>query len=172
MKETDPSLELRGLVPPDPLLPHPGVPVWAWFAMAAGVLLLALIGIILLRVLTRKRMVAPGSPREAFYRQAVAALQAISSARIQEVATQVSVILRRYLAGVVADPALYETHEEFISRHEALAKYPEELRRQTAEAFSRIARLKYGREVTGDPQPLTAEARDLLDRLHQNAPAA
>ena len=69
------------------------------------------------------------------------------------------------------DPALFETHEEFISRHQALASYPEDLRKVTAEGFSHLARLKYGPDATGDPIALVTAARQLLDRLHQQQPA-
>ena len=89
----------------------------------------------------------------------------------EEAATAVSITLRRYLAVASGDPALFETHEEFVARHQSLASYPEDLRSSTAEGFSHLARLKYGREATGDPVALYSAARQLLERLHQHRPA-
>lgn len=172
MKEGENPLELRGLVPPEPLLPAPGLPAWAWFALAAGVLAAALAAVVLVR-LSRRRG-ASGSPSllQAAYREAATALKSVPEDRIQEAATWISAALRTYLARACADPALYETHEEFIGRSEALATFPGELRDGTSRAFSHLARLKYGPEAQGDPRALAAEARELLDKLHQHAAAA
>ena len=172
MNESENPLELRGVLPPEPLLPSPGLPAWAWFALSAGVLLAALTAIVIIRLVRKGGRLGSPSLRELSYRQALAALQSISPDRIQEAATQVSSALRRYLAGACGDPALYETHEEFIGRHQALAAYPDDVRAGTSEAFSHLALLKYGPEAHGDPQALAAEARDLLEKLHRHAPAA
>jgi hypothetical protein len=167
----DDTLVLRDLVPAEPLLPDPGLPPSAWVAIAlASVVLLGL----LIWVLRRRKkigMVNPQEVRDEAYRRAVAELSVPSGETMQEAATKVSIALRRYLAVVSGDPALFETHEEFVARHEALASYPEELRKVTAEGFSHLARLKYGREATGDPVALFSSARQLLDRLHQHQPA-
>lgn len=170
-EEANDALVLRDLVPVEPLLPEPPLPLWAWIAIGLAALVL-LAGVI--AMLRRKKDAAAGTPRaatEEAYRRAVAELEAISGGSIQEVATRVSVTLRRYLAVACSDPALFETHEEFISRHGALEKYPEELRDFTAEGFSHLARLKYGREAKGDPAVLVSGSRQLLDRLHKHLPA-
>src|SRR5690606_23328585 len=92
--------------------------------------------------------------REGAYALAQHDLQAVPEGGDQLAATQVPLVLRRYLGTVCGDPALFETHEEFISRHAALANYPEDLRNVTAEGFSHLARLKYRREANGDPVAL------------------
>lgn len=173
MKETtDDALVLRDLVPAEPLLPDAGFPLWAWCFIAAGVLLLGILAWYLARRQRPIGMVDPRKAKEEAYRRAVAELEASSGGQtMQEAATRVSVALRRYLAVASGDPALFETHEEFVARHESLAKYPEELRQTTAEGFSHLARLKYGREANGDPAALSSSARQLLDRLHQHQPA-
>lgn len=168
-EQADDALVLRELVPAEPLLPSPGLPLWAWLAIAAaGVALLALV--FFLRRAKREKT-DPSLVREQAYRTAIGELESPPARGMQEAATRVSVALRRYLAAVSGDPALFETHEEFVARHESLAGYPEDLRKSTAEGFSHLARLKYGREAAGDPIVLFSAARQLLDRLHQHPPA-
>ncbi len=165
----DDPMALRDLVPAEPLLPDPSLPPWAWVAIS-----LAIFALIALVVFLRRSKTVAADPRlarEEAYRRAQQELEAAPGGGMQEAATRVSVTLRRYLASVSGDPALFETHEEFISRHAALASYPEDLRKLTAEGFSHLARLKYGRESSGDPVALFSAARQLLDRLHKNQPA-
>lgn len=172
MKETtDDALVLRDLVPAEPLLPDPGLPVWIWCFIVSGVLLLGILAWYLVRRQKPLGMVDPRRVRDEAYRRAIAELENPASGSMQEAATRVSIALRRYLAVVSGDPALFETHEEFVARHESLAKYPMDLRQTTAEGFSHLARLKYGREANGDPVALFSAARQLLDRLHQHQPA-
>jgi len=166
MKPLDPSLELKPLVPPEPLLPHHLLPLWGWYGLAIAVVVIAVAIVIALRLARRAKAESPENIREFSYQQAISSLAAASHERLQEVATRISSALRLYLSRVSGDPALYETHEEFVARHEVLTKYPEELRTSTATIFSELARLKYGREAKGDPEQLIAGARDLLDRLH------
>lgn len=166
---TDDPMALRELVPVEPLLPDPGLPAWAWVAIA-----LATLGLLVLVIFLRRGKAELSDPlraREEAYLRAQKDLEAVPGGGIQEAATRVSVTLRRYLADVSGDPALFETHEEFVARHHALASYPEELRNVTAEGFSHLARLKYGPDGGGDPVALFNAARQLLDRLHQQQPA-
>jgi len=168
-EEAEDALVLRELVPAEPLLPPPGLPLWAWLAIGAAVV--ALFGLAAFLRRAKRQKTDPARIREEAYRAALAELEPPATSGMQEAATRVSVALRRYLAAVAGDPALFETHEEFVARHQALAGYPDELRRSTAEGFSHLARLKYGREASGDPASLISAARQLLDRLHQHPPA-
>jgi heme exporter protein D len=168
-EQADDSLVLRELVPAEPLLPTPGLPLWVWLAIAAAVVALIALAFRLRRA--KRERADPGRVRREAYQAALAELEVPPARGMQEAATRVSVALRRYLAAVSGDPALFETHEEFVARHQVLAGYPEELRKSTAEGFSHLARLKYGREAAGDPAALFAAARQLLDRLHQHSPA-
>lgn len=168
----DDTFILRGPIPADPLLPDPGLPLWAWGLI--GLATVAVIAAALFFFLRRKPvgMVDSNRVRDEAYRRAVAELDSGTPGEsMQQAATKVSIALRRYLAVVSGDPALFETHEEFVARHESLASYPEDLRKTTAEGFSHLARLKYGREASGDPVALYTAARQLLDRLHQHRPA-
>lgn len=167
-EQAEDALVLRELVPVEPLLPPPGLPWWAWLAIGTGVVALVCFLAFLRRA--KRQKTDPVRAREEAYRAALAELEAPAKG-MQDAATHVSVALRRYLAAVSGDPALFETHEEFIARHQVLAGYPEALRQATAEGFSHLARLKYGRDVSGDPTSLFAAARQLLDRLHQHSPA-
>ncbi|WP_035601666.1 hypothetical protein [Haloferula sp. BvORR071] len=168
---TDDAFVLREPVPAEPLLPDPGLPLWAW-----GLIGLVAVGLIVGLILLLRRGKKPAGVnmpalREAAYRRALTELEGKPGETIQEAATTVSIALRRYLATVSGDPALFETHEEFVARHESLASYPEDLRQSTAEGFSHLARLKYGREASGDPVALYTAARQLLERLHQHRPS-
>ena len=168
-EQTDDALVLRELVPAEPLLPSPGLPTWAWLAIAAAAV--AFVALVFLLRRAKREKADPTLAREQAYRTAVGELESPPARGMQEAATRVSIALRRYLAAVSGDPALFETHEEFVARHQALAGYPDDLRKSTAEGFSHLARLKYGREAAGDPAALFSAARQLLDRLHQHPPA-
>ena len=139
----DDTFTLKDPVPADPLLPDPGLPLWAWGLIGLAVVAVIAAAVILLRRKT-PGMVDPDRVREEAYRRALAELEGRSGETMQQAATAVSIALRRYLAVVSGDPALFETHEEFVARHESLASYPEDLRKTTAEGFSHLARLKYG----------------------------
>ena len=168
---TDETFVLRDPIPAEPLLPDPGLPLWAWGLIGLGVLALIAGLIVLLRKRKPPGLVNQESARAEAFRRAMAELQGGGGQTIQEAATSVSITLRRYLAVASGDPALFETHEEFVARHQSLASYPEDLRSSTAEGFSHLARLKYGPEATGDPVALYSAARLLLERLHQHRPA-
>ncbi|MCW1883292.1 hypothetical protein OKA04_01035 [Luteolibacter flavescens] len=165
-KESDDALVLRELVPADPLLPEPGMPPWAWVAIAVAIV--AIVGTIFFIRRVKSVKADPRHLKNEAYNRAQKELQNLPEGGMQAAATRVSLILRRYLATVCGDPALFETHEEFVSRHAALSAYPEEVRNVTAEGFSHLARLKYGRDAEGDPAALAGAARQLLDRLHQH----
>lgn len=79
---------------------------------------------------------------------------------LRECGLRVSLIIRRYLQGTVQDPALYETHEEFSRRLDALGSVPEECRYATRELLERLADLKYAGTAEQDP----AQARRLIEQ--------
>jgi hypothetical protein len=117
---------------------------------------------------------SPDSAKEAekAYREAIDQIRAAASlSMIQEAATSTSAAIRRYLAAATGDPSLFETHEEFLARHEALKGYPIEVRNEASTGFTRLARLKYGKSPDGDASLIADEAQHLLAKLHQNRPA-
>ena len=166
------SLQLRDLVPAEPFIQSPGWPWWAWAIVAVLAIGLAL----LIRQLFKKRDEEAGPDlrhiADEAYRIACDKIDlAANLTAIQDVATSCSEAVRRYLATVTKDPSLFETHEEFLSRHQALADFPSEIRQQVSKGFSHLARLKYGKSVSGEASTITQESRALLQSLHQRRPA-
>jgi hypothetical protein len=157
------TLELRDAPPPDPLLPGIGLWPW-WFAAALPFIALAA------WLLVKRRKPAAVDPlkiREHARNEAVAALDAVKTSDPRDAAVQSSLILRRYLSLAVRDPALFETHEEFIARHDALAGLNENTRSAAADGFSRLAALKYAPvSPQADAATVLTDSRQLLDTLH------
>jgi len=165
MADTPTSLELRPPPPPEPLLPqHPDIPVWVMVTAAAAFLVIVVLVVVLSR---RKKPVDPTALRKQAYRDALRTLDEARPPAAREAATIASLVLRRYLAIVSGDPALFETHEEFIGRHDSLSKLPEAVRAATIEGFDRLAAMKYGKTTSADePATILAPARVLLDQLN------
>lgn len=168
-KQADDTLVLRELVPVDPLLPEPATPAWVWLAISGSIIAAIVLTLLLAR--RRKRIEDPTHARQQAYQIARDELAAGHDADPRVAATRASSSLRRYLAAAVGDPALFETHEEFVARHSALATYPETLRLATSSLFTRLAALKYGREAATSPGDPLSDARQLLEQLHQHPPA-
>ncbi len=166
------SLQLRELVPAEPFIQPPGWPWWAWVALATSVIGFAL----LMRLFRRKKSTNNAPDLQLISEQAFRlAMEKIDLAgkqtAIPSAATTCSEAIRRYLATVTSDPSLYETHEEFLARHESLKDYPLEVRDAASTGFCRLARLKYGKSPTGDSSSIANEGRSLLKQLHQHRPA-
>jgi len=162
-----PTFELHPPPPPDKLLPGPGwgIPTWQ-IAVAAGALLLIVVLIIL--AVRKKRPVDLGALRKRAYQDALRCLDEARPAGSREAATLSSFVLRRYLAVVARDPSLYETHEEFVARHDVLRNVSDDTRHQTVEGFGHLASLKYGRETrAGEGGPVIDSSRSLLETLHR-----
>ena len=160
--EENPTFELRPPPPPDALA-RPAVAPWAIAGGAALLIALAFVVVLLLR--RKPEPDARAARREAF-RQADRALAETRPPGVREAATFASLILRRYLATVAGDPALFETHEETLARHDALARFDESARTTAAGGFARLAALKYdSHPPAGDPAGVLADARALLATL-------
>jgi hypothetical protein len=164
MNDQSTGLELQDATSPEALLPdHALLP---WWAIAV---LLAMVVALVLLILLRKRKPAAEDPRkirEDAFREALGALSGINTADPRDAAVQCSLVLRKYLSVAAADPALYETHEEFIARQDALQALTETARAAAESGFSRLAALKYGPEIPGTPAAdVIAESRGLLETL-------
>ena len=156
-------LELRDAPPPDPLLP--GIGLWPW-CFAAG---LPVIALILWFYLKRRKPAAvdPLKIREQARQEAVAALDGVKTTDSRDAAVRSSLILRKYLSMAAQDPALFETHEEFIARHDAMAGLNQNARTAAAEGFSRLAALKYAPiSPQADAAAVLTDSRQLLETLH------
>lgn len=161
------SLALKWSDPPPPEALIPDAALWPW--IIASILLLTLLTSAWL-VLKRKKSSTPDptATRNAAFSSASNALASITTHDAREAAIQASLILRNYLASAASDPALFETHEEFITRHDSLHALNEPTRRTATSAFSRLASLKY---TPDSPESSSSEilssARSLLVSLHQ-----
>jgi hypothetical protein len=167
MADPAPSFELREPAPPDALLPaDPATPL-AWGFGAALVAVAALLGYRLYRA-RRHAAPAPAALRAQAYQEARAALAALDLPNSRALATQASLILRRYLAAAVNDPSLYETHEEFVARSGSLRNLSETARDACHRGLADLAAVKYApAEAAVAPAALLAGARELLEILHR-----
>jgi LPXTG-motif cell wall-anchored protein len=158
---------LELLEPPDPsgLLPE-SIPVLLWLGIAIGLLLLAALVLFLRR--RKAHGPSPAQLRDAARNEAAAALAAARPRDARDAAVQVSLILRRYLTVAAADPSLFETHEEFITRADSLAALNPAARETCAERFAALASLKYGRQDPLDPpESIVTGGTQLLETLHR-----
>ena len=169
MNEKSGNFELLEPVSPESLVPDSLVEPW----MIAAVALLAIA--LLVAVIFRKKKAASIDPlalRQAAHKEATAALNRIGAVSARDAAVQSSLILRRYLSVVAGDPALFETHEEFVSRHEALKNFSAEARAAASLGFTRLAAMKYSAETPAMARPqVIAESHELLEILHHGCPA-
>jgi hypothetical protein len=140
--------------------------VWWFLAAAGGVLLLGLL-VVLLR--KKKTPLSVQDLKKQAYAATKTELSALCSEDARCTAIEVSVILRRYLARTMSEPALFETHEEFVSRHDALAHFPTELREEIAALFSALAQIKYAPQDSLPQESGRTQATSLalLERMFQ-----
>lgn len=147
------------------------VPSWEfqlWWVLAAGAVI-AVIVFLLVMVLRKKPVVDASKEKREAYREAKVALSECESVDPHESTLRVSMILRRYLARSMNEPALFETHEEFIARHDGLKNLPEDLKSELGAFFSKLASVKYapGDFATVDGRSIYTEASALLERSHR-----
>ncbi len=165
MKETTHGLELHPAPPVIELLPDGSALPW-WMI----VVLLSCFILITVFFVLKKRQSSAGTPpkmRDSAYRSALAALAEIRSAEPRDAAVRSSLIIRKYLSIAADDPALFETHEEFIARQDALKALNDTARAAAESGFTRIAALKYGPENPAIPAAdIISESRALLETLH------
>jgi len=145
---------------------------WLPHILIGSTLLVALIlvAVLVIRAKNRPRPVDLAKIREEARLKAVATLEAArgSAGTPREAAVLASLALRDYLARAAEDPALFETHEEFIARHDSLAALHEQAREAAAAGFSHLASLKYAATPPAAAATEVIEsARTLLDQLHR-----
>ncbi len=139
---------------------------WWWIALPMLVLvILVLLGIVIFK--KSRGNDSSNLKREAF-QQAMAKLVKLDKALGKENVITISLVLREYLAKIMNEPALYETHEEFIGRHDAIKGLNEELKVELSEYFSKLASLKYGPDegAVSDVELLKRGAENMLERIH------
>lgn len=147
------------------------VPTWEpqlwWFIVAAAVVVIFVGGLLLL--LRKKPKVDLLKEKREAYREAKLAFGEKESGDARENAIKVSIILRRYLARSMNEPALFETHEEFVARHDGLKDLPEDVRSETGALFSKLAAVKYAPDDIAQLEIAGAHAEGsaLLERIHR-----
>jgi hypothetical protein len=151
------------------------VPTWEpqlwWFFAGTAFLaaFLAAILLLLILLLRKKPKVDLRKEKREAYQEAKLAFGAKGSGDAREIAIQVSMILRRYLAKSMKEPALFETHEEFVARHDGLKDLPEGVRSEVGSFFTKLAAVKYAPDdiAAGEAQGTHAEGAALLERMHR-----
>jgi len=81
------------------------------------------------------------------------------------IASEISLILRRYLETTFNDPVLFETQSEFTLRPNALQDLPNAPRSQIIHLLTQLSQLKYAPHQSIDPAPLISQALQLLPSL-------
>ena len=146
------------------------VPTWdpqLWWVLAAVAVIAAFVLLVVL-LLRRKPVVDTSKEKREAYLEAKAALSGDEVTEPGESAIRVSMILRRYLARSMNEPALFETHEEFIARHDGLKDLPDALKSEVGVFFSKLAADKYAPDdhVSMEANTTHAEGAALLERIH------
>lgn len=135
-----------------------------WIAAGLGLILIL---VVVMAARKRSRTSTP-QLRESAYRDALAALTHHPALSARDTAIHCSRVLREFLALAANDPSLYETHEEFITRHDSLQALRPETQTATKTHFEQLATIKYAREIPDhDPATLIADSKGLLVTLHQ-----
>lgn len=165
----DSTQDLRLVEPPsaDGLMPYPIT--WATWCVIIGVILLLVVMAILIWRKARQSPAAPGQDlRQKARADAMAALAGCLMENPNQTATECSLIVRRYLSEITGDPALYETHEQWVMRHDALEDFNDSLKQQVGELFSKLAALKYAPEHQGgSPSALVENSRHVVDAAYR-----
>jgi hypothetical protein len=166
MNEKSGNLELLEPTSSEALIPDSWVEPWM---IVAATILLVLLMALAVWILKRKKSIttSPLAVRQAALAEASAALDEIGPVAAREAAVRCSLILRKYLSVVAREPALFETHEEYISRHEALKDFSDDARGTATLGFSRLAAIKYAPQTPDlKTEQVITGSRVLLETLH------
>jgi len=165
MNENSSPFQLLEAPSPEALMPHGLMEPWM-IAVVVACTLAVIVGLILQKNKARARK--PIDRREAARAKAATALETMLCTVVQDAAVQASLILRCYLSEATGEPMLFETHEESISRHEALNDFSEETRQEAQRGFSTFAALKYApRDTYVRVIDVIVESQRLLKVFHQ-----
>lgn len=165
MAESKSNLELVESRDAMGLVPNWELEGWWIAAVVCLLLLLMIAGWYLLR---KKKVFDPSKAEREAFQKALAGIGKLDVSLGKENVIMVSLLIRKYLAQSLNEPALYETHEEFIGRHDAIKGLNEDLRAMIHSYFSELAALKYGPDEgqVMDVNALKQQAVNLLERIH------
>ena len=139
---------------------------WWHIVLSASILILAIfLGYLFLR---KSKIQYPNQSKLLAYQDALSGLEKLDASIGKENVIIVSLVLRQYLAKAMNEPALYETHEEFIGRHDAIKGLSEDLKLEITNYFSKLAAIKYGPDegAVADVDTLKQGAIKFLERIH------
>lgn len=157
--------DLHDIPDPAPHLPGIYVPwyVWAIIGFVAAALVA---GLIVLLVRRRKEPAAEDVANiyEESRKQLEELRGVVDRHPLAHLATEASFAVRRYLAACLAEPALYETHEEFLLREDALEKLPAGSREHLNPLLEELSAAKYG-PSQADPAMADAFLKKSLNTL-------
>lgn len=160
------SFELMEPKHPEALVPASQMEPWVWPVALGLVLILLAVWFIFFRKSGAGQDLH--ALRKQAYQTAASAFESLHPSYARDAAVQCSLILRRFLSIAAADPALFETHEEFVSRQDSLDRLTPEARVACASGFTRLASLKYAADVPQETsQEVIAFSKDLLETLNQ-----
>lgn len=166
MEETPVDLTLMEPVSPETLMPGPSL--LPWIILGAVLLVLFILCVVAVIMIVKAVGKTTPPPYQAAYSDAKASLDQIQSLSARETAVECSLILRTYLSKAFNDPALFETHEEFISRQDSLASLTPETKAATQNGFSELAKHKYSQDTpSDDAQAIVANSKTLLETLNR-----
>ncbi len=170
----DTSEEIIHDIPdPTPHLPGVAIPVWIWALLALGLLAIALL--ILAAILLRGKGPAVKSIEDVYKisrKQLKALRENVDDSPLAEIATQASFAIRYYLAACLGEPALFETHEEFTLRADALDRLPAGSREHLNPLLEKLAECKYGPSTQDADQAnaLLDQCLEVLQGLESTRP--
>lgn len=168
MNETSSPLILHQPPIPEALLPAP-IP-WLWISLGAAFVLFALVTAILLHV--RRKPTDPTATRRIAFEKALREIEDAASLAPRMAAIQASLAIRRYMSTAAGDPSLFETHEEFLSRHPSLTHWPPDTIESLISTLKRLADIKYRPIDESDaPADFLTESRTLLQTLDSQSAA-
>jgi hypothetical protein len=164
MEGNENSLELVETRDAIDLVPSWEPQAWWYFAGVAAVLAIVVLVLLLKR---GKTVPDPHKEKREAYNEAKTEFAKPSGTDARAEAQRVSAIIRRYLARSMGEPALFETHEEFVSRHEALKGLPDDVRESVGAFFADLAALKYAPTVPdADHTGIHTGGLELLEGIH------
>ena len=162
--ESIPVLE-EGL--PAEALEPAGLSPWLLWGGLLGTLLLAA-GLLYYIIRAKRRPAPKTTPEET-------ALKKLDELRTAQPDTRacslaLSLILREYLCGKTQDPALYETHEEFRQRLDALSTIPRDCQYNVRKILEKLAELKYAGIQANEAElnaTLITETEETILQIHE-----
>ena len=158
-----PTLE-HGIPDPETYLPE--TPDWFWWFLICGIILTVLAIWWLIRLLFTKPKKTKAISEPDLFTPAMRVLDSLESQAdkrlISEIAAEASLAIRTYLAGAQAEPALYETVEEFEARQAVLPA-------DTNQVLNRLNDAKYNKSEINQVRSskFIAESRACLTKLRR-----